>query len=105
MKLGLDKKHFSVNFFSFFVFEKNQFKFFCSHFSYIYLLYSKNIFNNSIATGNSQCIVMDNRGCGFSDSPDSAYSTDLMAQDVIAVVDDCWPNQTFVVIGQSLGLF
>eukprot|EP00019_Armaparvus_languidus_P010075 CAMPEP_0168580162 /NCGR_PEP_ID=MMETSP0420-20121227/641_1 /TAXON_ID=498008 /ORGANISM="Pessonella sp." /LENGTH=349 /DNA_ID=CAMNT_0008614243 /DNA_START=82 /DNA_END=1131 /DNA_ORIENTATION=- len=55
------------------------------------------------STGNSQCIVMDNRGCGFSDSPDSAYSTDLMAQDVIAVVDDCWPNQTFVVIGQSLG--
>jgi aminoacrylate hydrolase len=34
-----------------------------------------------------QCVLIDNRGSGDSDVPDSIYTTALMAEDVVAVLD------------------
>jgi hypothetical protein len=50
---------------------------------------------------------MDNRGCGFSDAPANvdAYTTTQMANDALCVVNACWPNQKFIVVGQSLGIY
>ena len=34
-----------------------------------------------------RCITFDHRGCGDSDKPEDAYSTEIIAQDVIALMD------------------
>lgn len=54
------------------------------------------------SSGDYQCIVMDNRGCGFSESPEGPYTTQQMAGDVLTIADDAkW--DTFVLVGHSLG--
>ena len=50
----------------------------------------------------AQVITLDNRGIGKSDSPLGRYSTRLMAQDVLAVLDDAGVQRASVA-GTSLG--
>jgi pimeloyl-ACP methyl ester carboxylesterase len=52
--------------------------------------------------GRYQVIVMDNRGIGRSDKPPGHYTTALMAQDAISVLDAC-NIQRAHVIGISMG--
>ncbi|MGZ3144231.1 alpha/beta fold hydrolase [Lentzea chajnantorensis] len=47
-------------------------------------------------------IVMDNRGTGSSDKPESPYSTRLFASDCVAVLDDLGLDQA-LVYGTSMG--
>lgn len=47
-------------------------------------------------------LVMDNRGAGRSDSPDVAYSIEMMAQDVVGLCDTLNLSH-FHVLGHSLG--
>jgi 3-oxoadipate enol-lactonase len=49
-----------------------------------------------------QVITIDNRGIGASDTPPGHYSTRVMADDVLAVLDDAGIQQASVV-GTSLG--
>jgi pimeloyl-ACP methyl ester carboxylesterase len=49
-----------------------------------------------------QVITIDNRGIGASDAPPGSYSTHVMAQDVLAVLDHAGIRQASVV-GTSLG--
>jgi pimeloyl-ACP methyl ester carboxylesterase len=49
-----------------------------------------------------QVITIDNRGIGKSDSPPGPYSTRLLAQDVLAVLDDAGVQRASVA-GTSLG--
>jgi 3-oxoadipate enol-lactonase len=49
-----------------------------------------------------QVITIDNRGIGASDTPPGHYSTRMMADDVLAVLDDAGIQQASVV-GTSLG--
>ena len=49
-----------------------------------------------------QVITIDNRGIGASDAPPGHYSTRMMADDVLAVLDDAGIQQASVV-GTSLG--
>lgn len=50
----------------------------------------------------TQCIVLDNRGSGFSDHPPGPYTIDRMARDVLVVADAAgW--DTFGVCGHSMG--
>jgi 3-oxoadipate enol-lactonase len=49
-----------------------------------------------------QVITIDNRGIGASDAPPGHYSTRMMAEDVLAVLDDADIQQASVV-GTSLG--
>ena len=49
-----------------------------------------------------QCLVIDNRGVGKSDKPNAAYTTDEMAADVIAVMDDAGVGKARVA-GISMG--
>src|SRR5437016_6229255 len=47
-------------------------------------------------------IAIDNRGCGRSSTPDAPYTTRLMADDVLGVLDHCGIDAAHVV-GTSLG--
>ncbi len=49
-----------------------------------------------------KCVVLDNRGVGNSDQPKGPYSTDLMAQDIIAVLDNEKIDQAHIA-GISMG--
>ncbi len=49
-----------------------------------------------------QCIILDNRGVGKSDQPEGPYSTAMMADDVIAVMDHTGVEKT-AVAGISMG--
>jgi 3-oxoadipate enol-lactonase len=49
-----------------------------------------------------QVITIDNRGIGASDAPPGSYSTRVMAEDVVAVLDDAGVGSASVV-GTSLG--
>ncbi len=49
-----------------------------------------------------KCIVIDNRGVGKSDQPVGPYTTQMMAADTIAVMDDAGVNQARVA-GISMG--
>lgn len=49
-----------------------------------------------------QCIILDNRGVGLSDQPKGPYSTDMMAEDVIAVMNQEGIGRALVA-GISMG--
>jgi pimeloyl-ACP methyl ester carboxylesterase len=49
-----------------------------------------------------QVLLLDNRGIGRTDSPDSAYSVDLMADDVMALMKALGIKQP-TIVGQSMG--
>ncbi len=49
-----------------------------------------------------KCIVIDNRGVGKSDQPEGSYSTKMMAEDVIAVMQDAGVQKARVA-GISMG--
>ena len=49
-----------------------------------------------------KCIILDNRGVGKSDQPKGPYTTSMMAEDVIAVMDHAGVNQARVA-GISMG--
>jgi len=49
-----------------------------------------------------QTIIFDNRGAGKTDSPDSPYTIDLMAQDILALLDKLRIEKAYF-IGQSMG--
>lgn len=49
-----------------------------------------------------KCIVIDNRGVGQSDQPSGPYSTKLMAEDVISVMDDAGVRESYIA-GISMG--
>ncbi len=51
---------------------------------------------------NFKVLIFDNRGAGRSDSPDSTYSIEMMAQDVVGLMDEAgFP--TAHVLGHSMG--
>src|SRR3989442_13121999 len=47
-------------------------------------------------------VAIDNRGCGRSSAPDVPYTTALMAEDVIGVVDHLG-NEAAHIVGRSVG--
>src|SRR3989338_10152352 len=47
-------------------------------------------------------LVLDNRGAGQTDTPDYPYTTEMMANDVLQLMDACGINQAYI-IGHSLG--
>ncbi|MEM7466678.1 MAG: alpha/beta hydrolase, partial [Pseudomonadota bacterium] len=49
-----------------------------------------------------QCIVMDHRGHGMSDKPESGYAISEMAADVVAVLDALSIDKA-VLVGNSIG--
>jgi 3-oxoadipate enol-lactonase len=49
-----------------------------------------------------RCIAPDNRGTGHSDAPEGPYDLQVMAEDVIAVLDDAGIDRAHVV-GASMG--
>ncbi len=51
---------------------------------------------------NFKVLIMDNRGVGRSDSPDVKYSAELMAQDVIGLMDEAGFHRAHI-LGHSLG--
>jgi 3-oxoadipate enol-lactonase len=53
-------------------------------------------------TQHFQVVVFDNRGVGQSDSPDTSYSIETMAQDAIALIDQLGLQKTHV-LGHSMG--
>src|ERR1700722_8113789 len=51
---------------------------------------------------NFKVLIFDNRGSGRSDSPDSVYSVEMMAQDVIGLMDKVGFHHAHIV-GHSMG--
>ena len=51
---------------------------------------------------NHRCIVVDHRGHGNSDKPESGYAIQEMDDDVIAILDDCGIDKA-VLVGNSIG--
>jgi len=49
-----------------------------------------------------QCIVMDHRGHGQSDKPETGYAITDMAADVVAVLDDAGVDRA-IIVGNSIG--
>ena len=49
-------------------------------------------------------LVMDNRGAGQSDKPDVPYSVEMMADDVIAVIENLKLHNV-ILVGHSMGSF
>lgn len=49
-----------------------------------------------------RCIIPDNRGVGLSDQPPGPYTTKMMADDIIAVMDDAGVGQA-AIAGISMG--
>ena len=49
-----------------------------------------------------RCLVVDHRGHGQSDKPDSGYGIDQMAADVVAILDDAKVDRA-VLVGNSIG--
>jgi 3-oxoadipate enol-lactonase len=52
----------------------------------------------------ARCIVMDHRGAGYSDKPDTPYNNVLYASDIKCVVDACGVER-FTLLGVSMGGF
>ena len=51
---------------------------------------------------NHRCIVVDHRGHGQSDKPESGYGIGEMAADVVAILDECGIDKA-VLVGNSIG--
>lgn len=56
----------------------------------------------SIYEKHFRCILLDNRGVGLSDQPNGPYSTSMMADDTIAVMDHAGVSKA-MLIGISMG--
>lgn len=51
----------------------------------------------------ARLVALDHRGCGDSEKPESGYSPDIVAADVIAVHDMISPDRPAVFVGHSRG--